>query len=290
MFKSLEQAKGRKKPIGAATKINIANNIKINVDKIKSIDFDAQSDEDLVKLCLESYDKILSHTFDDEYASFRMMTNTKFVIAFSQAMYSVELNDRQRKQICNVIFSIRAKQDPTISDMQRMLLFNLGKIVNKREVPGLMNLGFTEDLSGLLLIAAHSSFNAFKQVKRINRVLLTVQQEVSVESIIKLYEKLGYFSHFTDLFEGIMYDKMDKSKLTDIQKEIYGNIEIALLDIMEELPSNLCYTLLLNFTDMVNMREKMDVRFNIHSINSTDYPRINIAIGQVEQNGKVIPF
>lgn len=286
MFDYLEKVKSREKKISPEMKLSITDNIKINTTLIHHLNIDECSDDDLSKICFDCYKQIMKMAFEDINILKRFFTNARFVIAFSSAMYKINITEQEKIQICNVIFALTRKiEDSPLYH----LLKNLGKIVNRDLIPILMEIGFTEDLSGDLSVARYSSANPFKQVSRINRIILNIKENIEESTIVKLYEKLGYFSHFTDLFEGVMYDKMDVTSLNQHQRETYGIINMALLDIVEELPSNLLYTLLLNFIDDTNIRRGYSVRFDLRSCNRQDYPRINQTIDILENMGKYIP-
>ena len=287
MFDYLEKIKDREKVISPEMKLSITDNIRINTGLITHLNIDEISDEELSRICMDDYQQILKFAFEDISVLKRLFSNHRFVMAFSSAMYRVELTEQQKTQICNTIFALTRKlEDRNLN----LLLMNLGKIVNRNIVPILMDIGFSEDLSGEIAVARFSSAQPFKQVSRINRILLNIKEEVNENTIIRLYEKLGYFSHFTDLFEGIMYDKMDLSNLSDHQREIYSTISNALIDVVEEIPNDLRYTLLLNFVDATKIRSGVEIRFNLKSCNRADYPRINQTIDELDVQGKYIPF
>lgn len=285
MFDYLKSAK--KSDIGKVMKLEIAENVKVNIDKLKAIDLTQYSENELKNLCAQNYKNILGKTFVDMDASYKFLTDDTFVVVLSSVLYSVTLTDNERITLCNAIWNLRRR--PEVSDYNKKLLSNLGKIANKELMPRLMELGFSEHLAGDIAINFNSSFQQMKRVSRVNRILLTINEDVYTDTIVKLYEILGYFSHFTDLFDGIMYDRMDVSNLTDHQKEIYATINVALLDIIEELPANLLYTLLLNFIDTSFMRTNFKIRFNLASCSASDYPRLNRIILSLQAQGKYIP-
>lgn len=270
------------------TKVNIANNVRLSVDAIRNLDIDNISDNDLYQMCLQNCSKILSNIAAYPDIMRRLLLNDKFIINLSQALYSLELTEDEKIQLCNTIYVMKLKSTE-ISSGTLILLSNMVKIINKSVIPKIIDIGFSENLAGEILLARYSSANAMKQIRRINRVFLNTGEEISVSTIAKVYESLGYLSHFTDLFEGIMYDKMDTSPLTRKQKETYGAINVALIEIMEQIPFNMCYTLLRNFIDTRGMRSQYDIRFNLNSCNFGDYPRINAVIDTLNREGRTIP-
>lgn len=271
--------------------LNIANNICLSENAIKNLNVDAMSDQDIYQLCLKNCSKILDNISSDPDTIRRLLLNSKFIINLSQALYSVALTEEEKKQLCNAIYVLRLKESNASSSV-KILLLNMAKIINRNIMPRIIDLGFSEDVAGEIVLARYSSKASMKQVKRINKVFISLPIELSASVIAKVYEILGYFSHFTDLFEGIMYDKLNQKILNSLsqeQRENYATINIALIEIMEQIPFNLCYTLLLNFIDTRLMRSEYDLRFNLNSCSVDDYPRINAAIDALTKIGKTVP-
>lgn len=277
------------KEVKPTVKLDIANNVKLSVNAIRNLDVSKVSDHDLYQMCLQDCSKILNNIASDPDVMKRLLLNEKFIINLSQALYSITLTEHEKTQLCNTIYVLRIKSTEMSSSVN-ILLLNMAKIINRTLMPKIVDIGFTEDLAGEITLARYSSNNTMKQIRRINRVLLNIQKEVDVNTIVKVYETLDYFSHFTDLFEGIMYDKMDTSVFVDHQKETYGAINVALIEIMEQIPFNMCYTLMLNFIDTRGMRSQYDIRFNLNSCSVEDYPRINAVIDALHKEGKFIPY
>lgn len=277
-----------KKEVEPKTKVDIANNVRLSVDAIRNLDIDTIPDRELYQMCLQNCSKILSNIASYPDIMKRLLLNDKFIINLSQALYSLELTEDEKIQLCNTIYVMKLKSSE-INSGTLILLANMVKIINKSTMPKIIDIGFSENLSGDIMLARYSSGNAMKQVRRINRVFLNTGEEISINAIAKVYESLGYLSHFTDLFEGIIYDKMDTTSFTQEQKETYGAINVALIEIMEQIPFNMCYTLLRNFIDTRGMRSQYDIRFNLNSCNIEDYPRINTVIDTLNKEGRTVP-
>lgn len=286
MFEYLQNQKEEPKP--TLVKVDIADNVRLSINAIKNLDIEKMSDRDIYQMCLNDCSKILSNISSDPDEMKRFLSSDRFIINLSQALYSVTLTEDEKIQLCNTIYVLRLKSSD-INNSTKILLLNMAKIISRDIMPKIMDIGFTEDLAGEIMLARYSSKSTMKQVKRINRVLLTITEEVKINTIASVYEALGYLSHFTDLFEGIMYDKMDTSVFTQRQKETYGAINVALIEIIEQIPTNLCYTLFLNFIDTRYMRSQYEIRFNLASCSVEDYPRINSVIDTLVNQGKYIP-
>lgn len=276
------------KPVEPTTKVDIANNVRLSLNAMRNLDINNIPDRDLYQMCLQDCSRILSNIASDPDIMERLLLNDKFIINLSQALYSINLTEDEKIQICNTIYALKIKIK--INPSTKILLMNLVKIINRTIMPKIVDIGFTEEIAGELCLVRYSSNIAMKQIRRINRVFLSIFDEIGIGKIAKVYETFGYLSHFMELFEGIMYDKMDTSPFTQVQKETYGAINIALIEIMEQIPYNMCYTLLLNFIDNRWMRSQYDIRFNLNSCSVEDYPRINSVIDALRSIGKKVPF
>ncbi len=282
--------KDKKEEISKTIKIDIQNNIRLNADAIKHMDFDKIPDNEIYNMCLNDFDEIMESLRSDEKYIIKLMNTPKFVINLSQALYSLKPTEQQKTLLCNTIYVIRNKEKEKSSNS--MLLLNLGKIVNRDIVPRLIGVGFSEDESGEICIARYSSMKEMIQVKRINKYITNYHKEIKAETVIKVYETLGYFSHFMHLFEGIIYDANTlPENTTATQKENYAVINLALVDILEEMPSDLLLSLLLSFAEERYMYPDYNIRFNLNSCSVTDFPRLNNMILYIKQNYSLeIPY
>ena len=92
--------------------------------------------------------------------------------------------------------------------------------------------------------------------------------------IIYIYEKL--FDHVLPLFEGIMTDSIDDDAdyMTDDMWLVYSNISLAILEIINNMPSEMIMTILRAYNETYyKLYGNVKPRFNINGI-SDDYIRI----------------
>lgn len=217
-------------------------------------------------------------------------TNEKFVTLFSQVMSQVELNPFQRVMCNKLVYdylTLNKEKDLHI----QALLYNLGITINKDIIPGLMGIGLDSNTASNIAIARYSTQKETLAVKRVNVIIVNSPIEVMTEQmIVNIYEKL--YDHLLPLFEGIMFDKWDEENFQDEEEceEIYGLINLALLDILNDMPDDMIYNILSQYTlDKQYTNLTTPVRFNIHSI-SSDYKRVIDAIDLYEKtSGNSVP-
>lgn len=285
MFDQFNKAKEKemKEKIDGVT-LSLFNDIRVNSELLINIDVTKYSQEELSNIISDTYGTIFDLAFNDSDILKKFLSTEESIFAFTSVMYNVELDEQQRIQLCNIIFGLRNNVEPKI----KALLMNLSAVVNRNAVPILLEMGFDKDLATDLVTARYSSTYPTRQVSRINKILLYIKQEISEDLVIKVWEKFGYFKHFSNLFDGVMYDQIDVSVLSDTQKYNYGIINNALLSIVEEMPDNLRYTLLINFAEATSFNHP-PLRFNLKSCNRESYPRLNYSIDILERMKKYIP-
>jgi anaerobic ribonucleoside-triphosphate reductase len=129
------------------------------------------------------------------------------------------------------------------------------------------------------------------QVKRLNLIIMNQPSEVmTVQTIVDIYGKL--FDRITPLFDGIMYDHWSSEQFMNPEmEEVYATINVAILEIVNNLPEDIMYHLLRNFHEtyqMLNTNKK--VRFNIYSFCKEDYPRLDYTLEMLRREGVVLPM
>lgn len=216
-------------------------------------------------------------------------TNEKFVVLFSQVMSQVELNPFQRVMCNKLVYDYLTLNHEKDIHIQS-LLYNLGITINKDIIPGLMGIGLDSNTASNIAIARFSTDKETLAVKRVNVIIVNSPIEVMTEQmIVNIYQKL--YDHLVPLFEGIMFDKWDEDNFQEAEdcEELYGLINLALLDILNDMPDDMIYHILSQYAkDKEYVHLNTPVRFNIHSI-SSDYSRIINMIDLYEKDGKLLP-
>lgn len=268
-------------------KLSIADNIHINSDIIKHIDPSKLSEKELFDIC-KDFNKISEMLFKDQDTMMRLLSNDNFVTVLTQVLYKMNLEEFQKIQICNAVYNLQSNPNVKVN---KPLLINLAKVVNKDIIPRLIELGFKEDLSAAICIARFSSSDSLKQIARINWQLINISEELETEPIIKLYEALGYFSKFTELFNGIIYNTIIQSTLNEKQQYNYSVISTALYEMLDGIPMNLCYSLLRNFAFTRSFNRSLMIRVNLNSCNGELYPRLLQTLYNLRNyEGIILPY
>lgn len=255
---------------------------------------DNMSDQDLYNLVSKSYQYLLDEMFiakNMELINF-LYTNPRFIMTFNNVLSRPDIKLTYLQTVyCNRLaydyFTARGEKDKYI----RALLVNLIKTVNRAINPSLIGLGLNEELASYLTNARYSSLKENIQVRRLNLIIMNQPSEVmTVQMLVDIYGKL--FDRITPLFDGIMYDYWDSEQFMNQEMEdIYATINIAILEIVNNLPEDIMYHLLRNFHEtyhMVNSDKK--VRFNIYSFCKEDYPRLDYTLEMLKREGIKLPM
>lgn len=265
-----------------------------NLESIKNrlFELDNLSDQDLYNLIYKTYNYLLDEMFlakNTELINF-LYTNSRFIMTFTNVLSRPDITLTYLQTVyCNKLaydyFTARGDKDNYI----RALLVNLVKTVNRSIMPSLIGLGLNEEIASYLVNARYSSLKEHIQVRRLNLEIMKCSPEVmSVQMIVDIYGKL--FDRITPLFEGIMYDYYDQFISQDME-DVYATINLAILEIVNNLPDDIMYHLLKNFKetyDLVHLGQK--VRFNIHSFARDDYPRLYNTLEMLSWEGIELPM
>ena len=251
------------------------------------------SDQDLYTLVSKSYKYLLDEMVDNNMDLIKFLyTNPRFIMTFNNVLSRPDVKLTYLQSIyCNRLaydfFTARGEKDKYI----RALLVNLVKTVNRSIIPSLIGLGLNEEIVSYLTNARFSSLKEHIQVRRLNLEIMKCQSSVmTVQMVVDIYGKL--FDRITPLFEGIMYDHWENDQfMNQDMEDIYATINIAILEIVNNLPEDIMYHLLRNFHEtyhMINVGKK--IRFNIYSFCKEDYPRLDYTLEMLKREGITLPM
>lgn len=257
--------------------MNIQGNPLLSKEALKSTlyNFKDYDDQSLFNIIRETLDTILSDIFkkDENRNYLDLITNSRFLSIFIRAVGSSKLTYDQKIK-CNKLaydYLVTENRDPNIE----RLFFGLSKVVNKDSVSLLMAIGIPENLADYMALSRFSSQKEVVNVKRLNFIIMSSDPKLmTVQNIILIYEKL--FDRLLPLFEGVMTDSIsdDADYMTDDMWLIYSCISLAVLEIINNAPSELIIGLLRAYNETYyKYYGKVTPRFNINSI-SDDYKRI----------------
>ena len=261
--------------------MNIYENPMISKDALRErlYNFNNYSDQDIYNTILGSITMILTEIFtnkNDKKADYlQLITNKRFLSIFIRAVdsYGPKLTYDEKIR-CNKLayeYLITEDNDPEI----RSLFFSLSKVVNRESVSLLTSIGIPEKLADYFALARYSSQKEVVNVKRLNFLLMNSDPNlINLQMIIYIYEKL--FDHILPLFEGIMTDSIDDDAdyMTDDMWLVYSNISLAILEIVNNMPSEMIMAILRAYNETYyKLYGNVKPRFNINGI-SDDYIRI----------------
>lgn len=267
-----------------------------NLESIKNrlFNLDNMSDQDLYILVSKTYPYLLDDMImskNVELIKF-LYTNSRFIMTLNNVLSRPDVKLSYLQTVyCNKLaydyFTARGEKDGYIRD----LLVNLIKTVNRSTSPGLIGLGLNETLVSYLTNARYSSLKDNIQVKRLNLIIMNQPSDVmTVQMIVDIYGKL--FDRISPLFDGIMYDHWTSDQFINKEmEEVYATINVAILEIVNNLPEDIMYHLLKNFYEtyqMLNTNKK--VRFNIYSFCKEDYPRLDYTLELLKREGIILPM
>ena len=253
------------------------------------------SNADLYEVLMLAYSTILNKDFIDKNKTLiaNLFTNERFVSMFSQVLSNVAIPFTQdQKTNCNkLIYDYIVYNGSKKNSHVMEILYKIGRTINRDMVPTLCALGLPERVSIDLIVAAFSTTNEYIGMQRVNVVIMNNDMSLMTEQMIVLiYEKL--FNHLTPMLEGVMFDVWrEEDFINEEKEEIYGVINLAILDILQEAPMHFIISVISSFSqDRYYVHSEDPIRFNIKAISVSDYGRIIKAIDVVEnERGIKVP-
>lgn len=285
----IEQQKST--PQHQPVELDLSKNMVLNPQLLwdKLSDLSSIDDKELFELLKAYYGRILEEIFNKKDPKFiGLFQDTKFIAAFTQVMYNIQLTDSQRRQVNKLAYDYLILPDTT-DEYTKSLLIALAKTVNRNVIPRLCAM-MPETLASLLAMARYSSEKEVTNVKRVNRILMKQPSTMMNEQLlVDIY--LALFDHILPLFEGIMLDVIAPQTMSPDQSEIYGLITLAALDIMNELPIEDIKLGLTRFADDKRILYSTNsLRINLESCSPEDYPRLLTAIDMLKSEGWYLPL
>lgn len=247
------------------------------------------TNNELYEVLMLAYPTILNKTFIEKNKAIiaNLFMNERFVSIFSQVLTNVTIpftNDQ--KTNCNrLIYDYIVYNGDKKSKHVMEILYKVGKTINRDMVPIMCSLGLNEQLAIDLIIARFSTKDEYLGMQRVNVVIINSDISIMTEQmIVWIYEKL--FDHLTQMFEGIMFDVWNEDDfINEDKEEIYGLINLAILDILQDAPMKSIISVISSFAqDRYYVYSKHPIRFNIKAISVSDYGRVIEAIDHVEKD------
>lgn len=279
-------------------KVRVDENPNFNIAILKqNIDhIDDMNDYELRSFIQRCFKSIMRNLFGKEMPKYIMyFQDVRFLDAFIDVVKSINFLDQEDIIRCNTmcyhyITIPKEKQDYRV--FNRMM--ELSNTINRYNLPRLLGLGLSSNLASVLLIARYSDLDLNICVKRVNFIIITQPKELMSEKMIEEIFKILYnvMEDFYRIFPYIMmdvlpeYDENNPNTLwiTDEIQEVNSILNLAVLNIIDNLPSDAIRGVLLNYSETTNMIYKdAPVRFSLRNL-SEDYYRINNVINNMAYN------
>ena len=265
--------------------------LKKNIDHVNDM-----SDSELRSFIKKCFKSIMRDLFGAEMPKYiKYFQDIRFLNAFIDVVLSLEFIDKEDiiriNTMCYHYITLpKDKQDYRVLD--RMM--QLSNIVNKLNIPRLLGLGLSSNLASILLIARYSDIDLNVCVKRVDFIIITQPKELMSEKMIEEIFKILYnvMDDFHRIFPYIMMDTLpeyDENNpntfwVTDDIQEVNSTLNLAILNIIDNLPSQTIRVIILNYSEAMSMIYKnQTVRFSLRNL-SEDYYRINNIINSIAYN------
>lgn len=274
--------------------INVANNPNLNKNLLDTIinngTINNYSDEELYTLVLNNLRGLLLNIFERKDQRYiKMIISDRFLKVLIQVVSNIEidyLNKIYLNKLCYDYITLdEHSKNPMINDM----IYHLARIINKKHIPLLIGAGIPERIACYIVLSRFSSNDEFLNITRMNFVILTATINFTEQMIVDVYQNL--FERVSQLFEATMFDVIDSDEewYTEEIDERYSLITLAILDILNSLPSDAIRRVLndyvsVYYTSYIGRETRCDLRCL-----SADYQRIRDIVEDMMANGVRIP-
>jgi len=214
-------------------------------------------------------------------------TDVRFLEAFIDVIVSIPTFEKDHivkiNMICYQYITLNpSNRDKMVSD--RML--KISSIINRGQLPRLLGLGLSGTFANSLLIARYSDLDLNICVRRVDFAIINQPKVLmSHDMIMEIFRTLyNIMADWVKIFQYVMfdvipeYDDNENGWVTPEIEEVDSTLSLVILDILNDLPSAMIRSTLLNYAsgyDMVNNQKK--IRFSMQRL-SDDYSRINDAV------------
>lgn len=274
--------------------INISNNPNINKGLLDNIidtgTINNYSDEQLYTLVSSNLRGLLLNIFERKDQRYiKMIISDRFLRILIQVVSNIDVDYMNRVYLNKLCYDYLTLDDASKNSTINDLIFHLAKITNKKYIPLLIGSGIPERIACYIVLSRFSTNNEFINVERMNFVILTATCEFTEQMIVDVYQYL--FDRVTLLFEATMFDVIDSNEewYTDEIDERYSTITLAVLDILNSLPSNMIKNVLEDYVSVYySSYNGNQTRCNLRSL-SGDYERVRDIAEQMYASGIRLP-
>lgn len=282
-------------------KIDPCNSATLNKSVfLKSIsDVDNMDDNQLLVFINLNFNAILNNVFNgtktNEYVS--CFTNVRFLDTFISVLQSKKIYDNNIIIACNNICYDYITLNSSSKDqsiVNRMIM--IGNIINRASIPRLLGIGLNNNLASIILIARYSSFNIEACIKRVNTIIINQPKELmTYDTIHKIFEVIYYGCEiWITIFQYFMFDAIPEYNSDDEYKmqsvdEVNSTINLVILDILNNMPSQVIRGALINYTEDYNIiNNGKPIRFSLKTISDDYYRVLHMVYHLINNEGFII--
>lgn len=252
---------------------------------------DSLSEGELINTIKNHIDFIVERTLSHDESMSTILAHPKFVNAYYKTMRSIPLNN-DRRLFANKLayeYSIIDKPNPEILSHFK----EISEYVNNDITQRLVKIGLSRHIANDLAMCRYSSRKESINVQRLNFTMCKYNAEIFTEQrIVWVYEQL--FDHVSQLFIASMLEVYSDRELNELGNEfrdVYGNISLAILIILNNMPSNAIRQIVLQYIDAYvewfKTRPTLP-RFTLRAL-SYDYERIVNVVEKLISEGYEVP-
>ena len=275
-------------------KINLSKNPALNINYAKDMIINHTkdlSDKELYDFLSRSYSILLKDIFEKDDTSFLdVILDDRLLSQFIQVINDSNLTDLE-VIYCNKIAYDYLVMNSKKSDFIKKLMLSMSRAVNRDKISMLHSIGLPDEIAVVVALTRYSNIKDKINIKRLNHLLMVYSADlITPQMAIYIFEKL--FDTFTELFITTMYDVYSRETLHNMSQdssEVYSNINLALVVMLEGLESSIIRKVLLMYANTYNVgSEYSDVRFPIKSLSISDFSRTLSVVEILEKSEMVI--
>ncbi len=271
---------------------DIINNSSINRDLFKRTLHNINNIDNInLKAFIQAnIDQIINDIINNNADYVDIFQNYRFLDIFTEVINSINITYNITLGCNKLSYDYITLSEDHIDTTVKNKLINLSNIVNRNTIKRLMDIGINTTDACNISICRYSSGNEKINTERLNFILCKMNSSViTLQNIIYIYEIL--YDNISSLFSGIMFETYTEEEEDDFGYDFmnnYSNINIAILTIVNNLPSDKIETLLRGFVEEWKSNKCPQTRFSFRSI-SNDYNKINNVVEGLIANDIYIP-
>ena len=222
---------------------------------------------------------------NNDYEDIRYFKNKKFLNCLINVL--ARKQDLKLEDICmlnKIAYQyLNSKQQglPLKDEITEMV-----KMTNKKYIAEIEQLTDMSQNSGLILTLAYFSTG----VKGLNTALLTLDEKITEQKVIYIYETFNELLRVTQLFESVMFNT-GLPLNTKERIDRFSIIQLAVLTILNSQPVQAIRLVLIDYVNSYNYPTLAckPIMFSIYTLNPQDFDRILFVANNLKNEGIMVP-